>query len=156
MTEKTWGPFELLAAHQGEVPDTFVIRRRIATAMQQLSERLIRVEAEDADLEQWAGTLEELVEQVGTPPRRNTREANRRLFTGQASSFDVFDMMDYDPMGGLSIRLRRSCAGSVNLPMALKVSFVWASTIRARPAAYTAALLPGFLMPCCHAPCMLR
>lgn len=102
MTEKTWSPFELPAAHQGEVPETFVIRRRIAAAMQQLSERLIRVEAEDVDLEQWAGTLEKLVEQVGTPPRRNTREANRRLFTGQASTVDVFDMMDYDPMGGLS------------------------------------------------------
>jgi acyl-coenzyme A thioesterase PaaI-like protein len=102
MTEKKWGPFELLSAHDSDVPETFVIRRRIASAMQQLSERLIRVDADDADLEQWAATLEGLVGTVGHPPRRNTREANRRLFTGQASTFDVFDMMDYDPVGGLS------------------------------------------------------
>ncbi|MCC1497282.1 PaaI family thioesterase [Alcanivorax sp. 1008] len=102
MPEKKWGPFELLSAHDSDVPQTFVIRRRIAAAMQQLSERLIRVEADDADLEQWATTLEGLLETMGTPPRRNTREANRRLFTGQASTFDVFDMMDYDPVGGLS------------------------------------------------------
>ncbi|PKM22986.1 MAG: PaaI family thioesterase [Gammaproteobacteria bacterium HGW-Gammaproteobacteria-14] len=102
MSEKTWGPFELLQAHQSDVPETFVIRRRIAAAMQQLSERLIRVDAEDAELENWAVTLEQLLAQVGEPSRRNTRDANRRLFTGQASSFDVFDMMDYDPVGGLS------------------------------------------------------
>jgi acyl-coenzyme A thioesterase PaaI-like protein len=102
MTEKKWGPFELLSAHDSQVPETFVIRRRIAAAMQQLSERLIRVEAGDADLQQWATTLEGLLETVGHPARRNTREANRRLFTGQASTFDVFDMMDYDPVGGLS------------------------------------------------------
>lgn len=102
MSDRTWGPFELLQAHKSDVPETFVIRRRIAAAMQQLSERLIRVDAEDADLERWAVTLEQLLAQVGEPTRRNTRDANRRLFTGQASSFDVFDMMDYDPVGGLS------------------------------------------------------
>lgn len=102
MSEKKWGPFELVSAHNAEPPASFLIRRRIAAAMQQLSERLIRVDAADADLERWATTLEKLVEQVGTPARRNTREANRRLFTGQASTYDVFDMMDYDPVGGLS------------------------------------------------------
>ena len=102
MTEKTWGPFELLAAHRAEVPASFVERRRIAAAMRTLAERLIRVEANDTQLADWAATLEQLVEQVGSPARRNTRDANRRLFGGQASNFDVFDMMDYDPMGGLS------------------------------------------------------
>lgn len=102
MNEKTWGPFELLSAHQAEPPASFLIRRRIAATMQQLSERLIRVQADDADLEQWAGSLEALLERVGTPPRRNNREASRRMFSGQATTFDVFDMMDYDPVAGLS------------------------------------------------------
>src|SRR5690554_7925412 len=52
MSEKKWGPFELVSAHNAEPPASFLIRRRIAAAMQQLSERLIRVEADDADLEQ--------------------------------------------------------------------------------------------------------
>lgn len=102
MSEKTYGPFELLAAHKAEVPETFVVRRRIAAAMQTLSEKLIRIEAADADLDQWAQQLESLVDQVGDRPRRDTRTANRRMFTGQATSADIFDMMDYDPMGGLS------------------------------------------------------
>ena len=102
MTDKTWGPFELLAAHRGQVPHSFVERRRIAAAMRTLAEQMIRVEASDDQLRDWAAQLESLVAAVGAPPRRNTRDANRRLFSGQASSFDVFDMMDYDPMGGRS------------------------------------------------------
>ncbi|KAF0809357.1 hypothetical protein A167_01949 [Alcanivorax sp. S71-1-4] len=102
MTDKTFGPFELLAAHKGEVPADFVARRRIAAAMQQLSERLIRAEASQADLEHWAGTLEQLAETVGTPERRDTRAANRRMFSGAATAGDIFDMMDFDPAGGLS------------------------------------------------------
>lgn len=102
MSEKTYGPFELLEAHKQVVPETFVQRRRIATAMQALSERLIRIEAADDELAQWAQQLESLLDTVGDRPRRDTREANRKLFSGQASAGDVFDMMDYDPMGGLS------------------------------------------------------
>lgn len=102
MTEKTYGPFELLAAHKQTVPETFVQRRRIAAAMQTLSERLIRIEAADDDLSRWADQLEALVGDVGERPRRDTRVANRKLFGGQASAADIFDMMDYDPMGGLS------------------------------------------------------
>jgi acyl-coenzyme A thioesterase PaaI-like protein len=70
--------------------------------MQSLSEKLIRIEAEDSDLSEWAARLEDLLEQVGDRPRRDSRTANRRMFTGQATAEDIFDMMDYDPMGGLS------------------------------------------------------
>ncbi|MDF1820287.1 MAG: PaaI family thioesterase [Alcanivoracaceae bacterium] len=102
MTEKTFGPFELLSAHKGDVPETFLERRRIAAAMQALSERLIRIEADDSDLAAWADQLEALVASVGDRQRRDTRAANRKMFTGQATATDIFDMMDYDPMGGLS------------------------------------------------------
>lgn len=101
-TEKTYGPFELLAAHQSEVPEDFVARRRIAAAMQQLSERLIRAEADTGSLDSWATRLEKLVADVGTPERRDTRAANRRMFSGKATARDIFDMMDFDPVGGLS------------------------------------------------------
>lgn len=100
--EKTFGPFELISAHKGEVPADFIARRRIAAAMQQLSERLIRAEADQSALEDWAGVLESLVQQVGAPERRDTRDANRRMFSGKATSRDIFDMMDFDPVGGLS------------------------------------------------------
>ena len=102
MTEKTYGPFELLAAHQDTPPDSFVVRRRLAAAMRELSERLIRTEADDAVISAWAQQCEAMLEQARGFERRDTRAANKKLFTGQASASDVFDMMDYDPMGGLS------------------------------------------------------
>ncbi|MCK0537817.1 PaaI family thioesterase [Alcanivorax quisquiliarum] len=102
MSEKTFGPFELLAAHKGDVPANFIAHRRIAAAMQQLAERLIRAEASQAELEQWAAALEQLAETVGQPERRDTRAANRRVFSGAATAADIFDMMDFDPAGGLS------------------------------------------------------
>lgn len=102
MTEKKYGPQQLLEAHREQVPEDFVQRRRIAAAMQTLSERLIRMEADHGELEDWAAQLEGLVEQVGERPRRSAKEANRRMFHGQATLGDIFDMMDFDPVGGAS------------------------------------------------------
>ncbi|MCG8391880.1 MAG: PaaI family thioesterase [Pseudomonadales bacterium] len=103
MSEKTFGPFELRKAYTTEpVPADFQQRRRISAAMHTLSERLIRAEADEATLQQWAERLEALVETVGEPERRDTRAANRKLFTGAATAEDIFHMMDYDPVGGPS------------------------------------------------------
>ena len=103
MSEKTFGPFELQKAYKTEpVPSDFVQRRRISAAMQLLAERLIRAEADEATLAAWAEQLEAMVETVGTPERRDTREANRKLFTGKATADDIYHMMDYDPVGGPS------------------------------------------------------
>ena len=103
MSEKTFGPFELQKAYNNEpVPEDFVQRRRISAAMQTLAQRLIRAEADTATLEQWAQQLESVVEAVGTPEQRDTRAANRKLFTGAATAEDIFHMMDYDPVGGPS------------------------------------------------------
>lgn len=102
MTEKTYGPFELLSAHRQQPPADFADRRRIAKAAQRLHDALIRIEAEPEELSQWADRLEGLADDVEGHERRDTRQANRSLFTGQATATDIFDMMDYDPVGGLS------------------------------------------------------
>lgn len=102
MTDKKYGPFELLAAHQETPPESFQVRRRLAAALRDLSEHLIRSEANDDILADWAGRAEQILSEAATFDRRDTRDANRKLFTGQASAADVFDMMDYDPMGGLA------------------------------------------------------
>ncbi len=99
--EKTYGPFELRTAYATEpVPDDFVQRRRIGEAIRSLSERLIRVEADEATLTDWADQLEALVATVGEPERRDSRQANSKLFTGAATIGDLYHMMDYDPVGG--------------------------------------------------------
>lgn len=102
MTEKTYGPFELLAAHQQTPPASFDVRRQLAASLRALSERLVRIDADDQQLLRWAQTAQLMLDQASTFERRDTRAANKKLFTGQASASDVFDMMDYDPMGGLS------------------------------------------------------
>ena len=90
MSEKTFGPFELQKAYQTEpVPSDFAQRRRISAAMQLLAERLIRAEADEATLAGWAEQLEAMVETVGTPERRDTRDENRKLFTGKATADDI-------------------------------------------------------------------
>jgi len=102
MSEKTYGPFELLAAHQQTPPASFTVRRQLASALRELSEQLIRTQADDAQLADWTAQAQALLAQARTYERRDTRAANKKLFTGQAGASDVFDMMDYDPMGGLS------------------------------------------------------
>ena len=100
MSEKTFGPFELQKAYNNEpVPADFIERRRISAAMQTLAERLIRAEGDIDTLSGWADQLEALVATVGEPARRDTRAANRKLFTGSATTEDIFHMMDYDPVG---------------------------------------------------------
>lgn len=101
MSEKTFGPFQLRQAYKNEpVPADFVQRRRISAAMQTLAERLVRVDVAEGQLADWADHLENLVAQVGEPARRDSRTANRNLFTGSATIDDIFHMMDYDPVGG--------------------------------------------------------
>ena len=102
MNDGTFGPHQLLQVHRQQVPGDFPARRRIADAMRTLSERLIRMEADPGELEDWAGQLEALVEQIGERPRRTAKDANRRMFSGQASRADIFDMMDFDPVDGRS------------------------------------------------------
>jgi len=102
MSEQTYGPFELLSAHKEDAPGDFGERRRIAAAAQRLHDALIRIEAEPAELSDWADRLEQLADDVEGHERRETRPANRALFSGQAAARDIFDMMDYDPVGGLS------------------------------------------------------
>jgi len=103
VSEKTFGPFELQKAYNNEpVPADFVERRRISAAMQTLAERLIRAEGDIDTLSAWADQLEALVATVGEPARRDPRAANRKLFTGSATTEDIFHMMDYDPVGGPS------------------------------------------------------
>lgn len=101
-TPKTYNPFELFKAYDGPVPDSFVERRRVSQALQQLTDKLIRIEANDAQLSDWAARLEALAAEAEPCARLDTKDANRKLFSGRATAEDVFHMMDYDPVGGAS------------------------------------------------------
>ena len=102
MSDENFGPHQLLQAHLGEPPEDFVERRRIAAAMQELAARVVRMEAQPSELRDWAEQLEGLVEQIGEREQRSAKDANRRMFSGKASLRDIFDMMDFDPVGGFS------------------------------------------------------
>jgi acyl-coenzyme A thioesterase PaaI-like protein len=102
MSLTTYGPFELLSAHKEDPPGDFGERRRIAAAAQRIHNALIRIEAEPEELTDWADRLEQLADAVEGHGHRDSRQANRNLFSGQATARDIFDMMDYDPVGGFS------------------------------------------------------
>lgn len=102
VAEKTYNPFELFKAHDGPVPETFVHRRRLAAAFKRLNNQLIRIEADDEVLANWAGRLETLLAETEAFAQKDTKDANRKLFTGKATAEDVFYMMDYAPVGGPS------------------------------------------------------
>jgi acyl-coenzyme A thioesterase PaaI-like protein len=99
---KTYNPFELFQAHEGPVPESFKQRRRVSHALKELTEKLIRIEADDDRLAAWAERLEVVLAEASLCARRDTKDANRKLFSGQATAEDVFHMMDYNPVGGSS------------------------------------------------------
>lgn len=99
---RTYNPFQLFDAYDEPVPASFVERRRVSQAIRALTEKLIRIEADDALLSAWADHLEAMAEEAAPCGRLDTKAANRKLFSGQATTADVFQMMDYDPVGGAS------------------------------------------------------
>lgn len=99
---RTYNPFQLFDAYDEPVPASFVERRRVSQAIKALTEKLIRIEAGDAQLADWADRLEAMAEEAAPFGRLDTKTANRKLFSGQATTADVFQMMDYDPVGGAS------------------------------------------------------
>ena len=102
MTNKVYGPQNLVDAHILEPPLQFVAHRRIAAAMQHISAGIIRADATTEELSDWADVLEQLAADMGGRSQRDARAANRRLMAGEASYEDIFDMMDFDPVSGAS------------------------------------------------------
>lgn len=100
MSEKTWSPADLIRVHEAAPPETFVIRRRLGHALRKISEELIRIEATDEELGDWAQQAEQLLAQIAGHEHRDLKQSSKRLWMGQATTVDIFDMRDYDPIGG--------------------------------------------------------
>lgn len=100
--EKTYNPFQLFEAHEGDVPSSFVQRRRVSAALKQMTQKLIRVEASDSQLEEWATKLEALQQEMAGFSQLDPKQASQKLFSGKTTAEEVFQMMDYNPVGGLS------------------------------------------------------
>lgn len=100
--EKTYNPFQLFDAHDGPVPASFVQRRRVSAAIRQITAKLIRIDADDDQLSAWADRLETLQQELAEYEQLDTQATSRKLFSGKATASDVFQMMDYNPVGGAS------------------------------------------------------
>ncbi|MEY1662731.1 PaaI family thioesterase [Isoalcanivorax beigongshangi] len=77
-------------------------RRRLAAALRRIIDRLVRVEAPQQKLTQWADQAEQWADDVASHPRRQQQPLLMRLWTGKGSQQDALDMGDHDIMTGLS------------------------------------------------------
>lgn len=98
--DKTYTPFELFKAHAGPLPPSFAERRRVAAAIKELSESLIRIEANSEQLADWGERIEAIAADTKAQPRLDTKLANKAMLSGKATANDVFQVMDYNPVGG--------------------------------------------------------
>lgn len=100
--EKPWHLSDIAIGEPPAPTPEYVLRRRIGTAIKNLTERMIRVDMPVDTLGEIAGQLEALAERCGEFPRRPQMKNYERLYLGTATRRDVLDVLDYEIFTGLS------------------------------------------------------
>ena len=99
MTDK-FGFRDILVGEMPAPTSESVIRRDIAAQIRQLTESLIRMDAEESELRRIAGSLRELNRSVADFPRREYSQVLQRLAAGEGSRQDLLDMLDFEILTG--------------------------------------------------------
>lgn len=76
------------------------VRRDIAESLRAITDRLVRMDAPQAELEDYAARLRQLRDDMAPWPRRPQGALLQRMLAGQGSHQDVLDMMDHEIMTG--------------------------------------------------------
>ncbi|WP_211315768.1 PaaI family thioesterase [Isoalcanivorax indicus] len=76
------------------------VRRDIAESLRAITDRLVRMDAPQAELEDYAARLRSLRDDIAPWPRRPQGALLQRLMDGQGSHQDVLDLMDHEIMTG--------------------------------------------------------
>lgn len=87
----------------GEMPaptEESVVRRDIAQQLRQLTDKLVRMDADQQELERVAGTLRDLNASVAHHDRRDYAQILQRLAAGDGSRQDLLDMLDFEILTG--------------------------------------------------------
>lgn len=89
----------------GEPPaptDEYVVRRRIGEALKAITDRMVRCDAPQAELEEIAAQLEAVAARAAGYGRRSQQAIYERFFSRTASQQDVLDILDYEIFTGRS------------------------------------------------------
>lgn len=92
----------------GEPPEAtpeYAVRRRIGAALKEVTDRMVRCDAPQAELEAIAAKLEEVAAGMRGYGRRSQSSIYQRFFDRTASVDDVLDILDYEIFTGLSTPL---------------------------------------------------
>lgn len=89
----------------GEPPaptEEYVVRRRIGAALKQITDRMVRADAPQAELESIAAELEAVAARTSAFGRRSQAAIYEKFFSRTASHQDVLDILDYEIFTGRS------------------------------------------------------
>ena len=96
----TFGFRDILVGEMPAPTSESVVRREIASQLRQLTDRLVRMDADESELKRVATTLRELNSSVSHHGRREYSEILQRLAAGEGSRQDLLDMLDFEILTG--------------------------------------------------------
>ncbi|MFP5382597.1 MAG: PaaI family thioesterase [Gammaproteobacteria bacterium] len=100
--EKPWHLSDISIGEPPEATPEYLLRRRIGTALKEITERMIRADMPENVLEEIAAQLESVSARSGEYKRRSQMRIYERLFARTATRQDVLDILDYEIFTGLS------------------------------------------------------
>ncbi len=99
---RRFGPHDWITAYEQDVPESFVLRRKLAATLASLGERLVRADVDDARLSEWLEALETMAPLQEETPQVPHSVVGQRLVANEATAHDVFMNFDYDAASGFS------------------------------------------------------
>lgn len=100
--EKPWHLSDISIGEPPEATPEYLLRRRIGTALKDITERMVRTDMPESVLEEIAGQLEAVSARCGEYKSRSQMRIYERLFARTATRQDVLDILDYEIFTGLS------------------------------------------------------
>lgn len=100
--ESCYGRDDVPALMRGAPIEHYAERRRLAAALNRLASRIVRIDAGAGNLARWADAAEALCAEAERHPRRDEKAGHRRMWHGEATELDIWDLFDFDSVSGES------------------------------------------------------
>lgn len=100
--ELRYGRDDVPALMRAESIEHYAERRRLAAALNSLASQIVRIDAGADELKRWADTAEMLCAETARHAQRDEKAGHRRMWQGEASALDVWDLFDFDSVSGES------------------------------------------------------
>jgi acyl-coenzyme A thioesterase PaaI-like protein len=112
-----FGRDDMPAVLSAPPPGDCAQRQRLGRALNRLASELVRVEAPADDITRWADSAERILAEVARHPQRDAATAHRRMWQGEASALDMWDLFDADSVSGLANAIAPGLRFTQDLPV---------------------------------------